>query len=73
MDKNFFLPFHVFTCVFENKWLFIQKTMRVFFEKFNKKLDSRNSALKRFFNQITLKFTLISRVMNQIKQKNLED
>ena len=42
MDKNFFLSFPVFTCVFENKWLFIQKTMMVFFEKFDKKLDSRN-------------------------------
>ena len=73
MDKNVFLPFHVFTCVFENKWLFIQKTMRVFLSKFNKNIYSRNLALKMSFNQIPLKFTLISRVMNQIKEKTLED
>ena len=58
VDKNVFLPFHVFTCVFKNKWLFIQKTMRVFLSKVNKKLDSQILALKMPFNQITLKLPL---------------
>ena len=32
MDKNVFFLFHVFTYIFEKKWLFLQKIMRVFFQ-----------------------------------------
>ena len=59
-EQKYHLLFYVFTYIFENDELFLQKNNKdIFFKirsKFDKGLDFQNLFFKMFFNQITLKY-----------------